>query len=78
LRKDDKNETIILTSYPRSGNTLIRTYIEQFTGIYTGSDCEKRRNLNRQLFEMGMLGEGIIDKSVSIVKSHFPERVGLG
>ena len=66
----------MLSSYPRSGNTLIRTYIEKITGVYTGSDCDKRRNLNRMLFELGMKGEGIMDNSVFIVKSHFPERLG--
>ena len=36
-----------LASYPRSGNTLIRTFIEKITGVYTGSDCDLKRNLNR-------------------------------
>ena len=45
--KGDKNmsspaEKIVLTSYPRSGNTLIRTYLEKLTRIYTGSDCDVR------------------------------------
>jgi hypothetical protein len=70
------NHSTLLTSYPRSGNTLIRTYIEKITGIFTGSDCDKRRNLNRQLFEMGMKGEGTIDHTVSVIKTHFPERLG--
>ena len=40
-------EKILLTSYPRSGNTLIRTYLEKITRILTGSDCDIRRPLNR-------------------------------
>ena len=51
----------ILTSFPRSGNTLIRTYIEQITKIYTGSDCDLKRALNCQLQELGMYGESIIN-----------------
>jgi len=31
-------EKVILTSYPRSGNTLLRKYLEDITGIITGSD----------------------------------------
>lgn len=38
---------IALTSYPRSGNTMIRRYIEKLTHIYTGSDCDLRRKLNK-------------------------------
>ena len=40
-------EKILLTSYPRSGNTLIRTYLEKITRILTGSDCDIKRPLNR-------------------------------
>ena len=39
--------TILLSSYPRSGNTMLRKYIEKLTGIYTGSDCDIKRNLDR-------------------------------
>jgi len=69
--------TILLSSYPRSGNTMLRKYIEKLTGIYTGSDCDIKRNLNRQLLEMGMKGEGTTGDKVLIVKSHYPERMGL-
>lgn len=78
LSGEHKTSKTILSSYPRSGNTLIRSYIEKMIGIYTGSDCDKRRNLNKMLFEMGMKGEGLIDDSVVLVKTHYPERVGLG
>ena len=54
-------EKVILTSYPRSGNTLSRKYIENLTRIYTGSDCDVRRPLNRKLLEMGLAGEGTVD-----------------
>jgi hypothetical protein len=40
---DNKNtivqpDTISMSSYPRSGNTLLRTWVERITGIYSGSD----------------------------------------
>jgi hypothetical protein len=56
---------------------MLRKYIEKLTGIYTGSDCDIKRNLNRQLLEMGMKGEGTTGDKVLIVKSHYPERMGL-
>ena len=38
---------VALTSYPRSGNTMIRKYLEKLTNIYTGSDCDLKRRLNK-------------------------------
>ena len=72
----DPVEKIILTSYPRCGNTLLRTYLEQLTRIHTGSDCDLRRPMNKQLKDMGMHGEGQYGDRVWIVKTHFPERIG--
>jgi hypothetical protein len=51
---DDKNpesdqETIILASYPRSGNTLLRAYLEKIMGLVTGSDCDIEKKLNKEL-----------------------------
>ena len=69
-------EKVILTSYPRCGNTLLRTYLEQLTLIHTGSDCDLRRPMNKQLKDMGLQGEGQYGDRVWIVKTHFPERIG--
>lgn len=55
------HEKVILASYPRSGNTLMRSYIEKLTKIYTGSDHNTDLKLNKDLFELGMTGEGVID-----------------
>jgi hypothetical protein len=66
----------VLASYPRSGNTLIRSYFERITGIITGSDHNTELKLNKELFELGMTGEGHIDSNVWIVKTHYPERLG--
>lgn len=69
-------EKVLLASYPRSGNTLIRSYIEKITGVITGSDHIIDLKLNKDLFELGMTGEGKLDDTVWIVKSHYPERLG--
>jgi hypothetical protein len=31
-------ETVAMASYPRSGNTLMRTWVERVMGIFSGSD----------------------------------------
>ena len=67
----------LVTSFPRSGNTLLRTYLEKIFLVLTGSDCDTKRKLNKQLLESGLRGEGETDGSkVIFVKSHFPERLG--
>jgi len=41
---------VLLASYPRSGNTLLRTLIERTTSIVTGSDTRPDRTLSRSKF----------------------------
>lgn len=67
---------VALASYPRCGNSLLRSLLEKLTGIVTGSDSDERRALIRQLKAMGFEGEGVTDGSVLAVKTHFPERLG--
>ena len=64
-----------MTSYPRSGNTLLRAYLERIMGLVTGSDVDIKRQLNSTLLELGMIGEGLVDERVWIVKTHYPERI---
>ena len=68
----------ILTSYPRSGNTLLRSLIEQMTGVCSGTDTRPDRFLSKELAQKhNMVGEGVTSlESVHIVKTHFPERRG--
>lgn len=73
---ENKFEKIILSSYPRSGNTLVRKYLEEISEVLTGSDCDVRRKLNYDLIEMGMEGEGLVDHLVWCIKTHYPERFG--
>jgi hypothetical protein len=70
------HERVILASYPRSGNTYLRRLLETYTGIVTGSDSRTNRPLCSSLLQCGFRGEGIVDSSVWVVKSHYPERMG--
>ena len=67
---------VLLVSYPRSGNSYLRKLLESRLGIATGSDSRPNRTLTQSLLECGFKGEGIVDDSVWIVKTHFPERMG--
>jgi len=65
-----------MASFPRSGNTLLRAYLEKIMGLTTGSDCDILKKLNKDLMLMGLAGEGLVDKRVWVVKTHYPERYG--
>lgn len=69
-------EGTLIVSYPRSGNTLVRTLLERTTGIVTGSDTRPDRSLSRELAEQhNLVGEGLSHK-MPWVKTHWPERKG--
>lgn len=62
---------IHMASFPRSGNSFLRKFIEQITGVITGSDFHIRDALNLQ--HAGLLGEHTFgDDSIWITKSHYP------
>jgi Sulfotransferase domain len=67
--------TSLLVSYPRSGNTMIRHALERLSGVVTGSDTRPDRKLSRDL-ATHLVGEGVVTRQVSIVKTHYPERTG--
>ena len=71
-----QQEKVILVSYPRSGNSFLRLLLENKTGIITGSDSRTNRTLAAALLRCGFRGEGIVDSSVWIIKTHYPERMG--
>ena len=49
----------LLVSYPRSGNTLVRSLLERITGVVTGSDTRPSRNLSLELsHQHNLVGEG--------------------
>jgi hypothetical protein len=68
----------VLVSYPRSGNSLLRTLLERTTGVVTGSDTRPDRALSKELAEIhNLVGEGVSSNTaVAFVKSHWPERTG--
>lgn len=76
LDADTDLDTVVMSSYPRSGNTLLRAYLEKVMGLVTGSDCDITKKLNLELMNMGLAGEGLVDKRVWVVKTHYPERYG--
>lgn len=66
----------LIVSYPRSGNTLVRTLLERTTGLVTGSDTRPDRSLSKELAEQhGLTGEGVTTHR-AFVKTHWPERTG--
>lgn len=54
-----------LASFPGSGNTWIRHLLQQATGIATGSVYK-----DTVLQQLGFPGEGVLNKSVLVVKTH--------
>lgn len=55
-------DSISMASYPRSGNTLMRTWVERVTGIWSGSDGHNQVSLHQALMDIGLEGEGVADK----------------
>mmetsp|Transcript_14017 Transcript_14017/g.33901 ORF Transcript_14017/g.33901 Transcript_14017/m.33901 type:complete len:515 (+) Transcript_14017:88-1632(+) len=65
----------LLASYPRSGNTLLRSLLEGVTGLVTASDTRADRTLSKALAEThDLVGEGLC--LPPITKTHWPERKG--
>ena len=58
---------VLCASFPRSGNSMMRKYMENITGIATGNE-----GLTTSLFYCGFKGEGIYDDRVFLKKNHFP------
>ena len=45
-------------------------------GLTSGSDTDVSKKLNKDLMVMGLAGEGLVDKRVWVIKTHYPERFG--
>ena len=76
LSPHERQAQATLVSYPRSGNSLLRSLLESCSGVLTGSDTPRYAPLSRHLKSFGLAGEGVTDGRVWIVKSHWPERKG--
>lgn len=55
---------------------MLRSILEETTGIVTGSDADINTKLCGELMEMGLQGEGLADRRIWVCKTHFPERSG--
>jgi len=71
-----KGNVVALTSWPRTGNSFCRRFIELCTGIYTGSDMNAKQSLMLQM--MGMAGEQTADDTVWITKTHHSLKMPFG
>ena len=81
LQPGEAGECVVMASYPRSGNSMLRGLLEGLTGVVTGSDSRPDRAMARDLKLYGLVGEGNIGShqgggKVWVVKSHFPEKYG--
>lgn len=52
---NESGDHVALMTFPRSGNSFLRRYLELITGIYTGSDIDVRYSAALQMH--GLLGE---------------------
>lgn len=59
-------------SFPRTGNSFLRKYLHNITGIQTGSDMDIDMGLIVHQRCAEFLGEHVVDDSVWIKKSHDP------
>lgn len=66
----NKSQKVAFCSFPRSGNTFLRRYIEMLTGITTGADNTLHVNVALQM--QGMKGEDVVDDTCWVIKSHSP------
>jgi len=66
-----EGEVVSYCSYPRCGNSFLRKYLQNITGVATGSDMalEFCADLQHSDFK----GEEVTDASVWIKKSHDPK-----
>jgi hypothetical protein len=63
-------QRIAYTTFPRSGNTFLRRYLDQITGVETGANMPLIPTTSQVM--MGMRGENIVDERVWVVKTHYP------
>ena len=74
-KTDLTGDRIAMQSFVRSGNTFLRKYLEEITGVFTGADM----HISHTFFEsmMGLLGQYITNDSnrVWITKTHWPHSI---
>jgi hypothetical protein len=61
---------VLLASYPRSGNTLLRTLLERATATVTGSDTRPDRTLSKSLAtQHDLVGEGLVGRTIDFSRN---------
>ena len=70
--EDIRGNQVAFASFARSGNTFLRRFLEQITGIYTGSDMRVEFTKNVQFMGLDGEGAGLDDNLVWITKTHYP------
>lgn len=65
-------DRICYQTFPRSGNTFLRNYMEKITNVPSGSDLDLLTLMPLQL--LGQVGEAIADDRVWVTKTHHPGR----
>lgn len=73
-RTEELDMRVLVTSWPRSGNSQFRKYLESMYGIYTGSATPLSGYLCAILQLQGFLGESIRDNRILFEKTHYPGR----
>lgn len=69
-REKPLGQKVSFVSFPRSGNSFMRKYLDKLTGVTTGSDNPIA--CNTPLLMSGSKGEFIVDDTVWVTKSHYP------
>lgn len=64
----DYQDTILMASTPRSGNTFLRGFTDKILGIPTGADEDARHMIE----EFGLPGSNVVDRRCQMIKTHYP------
>ncbi len=64
------DQKIAFNTFPRSGNSFLRSLLESVSGVTTGATVSLHTSTSLQC--MGLKGEEIVDERVWIVKAHHP------
>ena len=69
---DMATDSVVFQSWPRTGNSMLRRYLEDVTGIFTGADGNIFTSVGLQT--MGLVGEETTSDTnlVWITKTHWP------
>ena len=63
---------VAVASFPRSGNTFMRSILEKVTGIFTGSDIVPV-GMELDIVDGGLYGGSVVDERAWFFKSHYPD-----